>query len=166
MGVEGLITQLRELAVALPRPGCPWEERPKFLAPPDPAQVVAAQVAAGDPLPADLLSFLRTCGGVVAMGVHNGYQLAGAADLVDGTSEGWLPRTIVGPAGAERVLPVAWDGCGNAFLLALATQRVWRWNHETAAVQQVACSFIDFLERVVADWRAYIADTDGWRFLV
>jgi hypothetical protein len=100
------------------------------------------------------------------MSVHNGYHLCGAKEVADIRTDGWPPRTVTGPNGDERVVPVAWDGGGNAFLLSPSTQRVWRWDHETGTSVQVASSFTDFLTRVVADWEAYLADQPGWQFLV
>jgi len=37
--VEASLARLRELALAIPRPGCEWEERPRFDPPPSPEQV-------------------------------------------------------------------------------------------------------------------------------
>jgi hypothetical protein len=166
MTVESLLARLREAALAMPRPGCDWESRPEFLLPPDAAQLEAARMATGEPLPDDLLAFLRLCGGIKGMSVHNGYQLCGAADVAKTRSDGWPPASVAGPAGQERVVPVAWDGGGNAFLLSPATGRVWRWDHETGGTTQVASSFTEFLARVVVDWEAYVSDIPGWRFLV
>jgi hypothetical protein len=41
-----------------------------------------------------------------------------------------------------------------------------RWDHETGSISEAAACFAEFLERVAADWAAYIADSPGWRFLV
>ncbi|QDU19737.1 SMI1/KNR4 family protein [Urbifossiella limnaea] len=155
--VEASVTQLRELALAIPRPGCEWEDRPRFDSPTAPEIVAAFERAAGFPLPADFRAFLASTGGVVGMSVHNGYWLGS----VDRLSLSDFPQS----AGGESVAPVGTDGGGNAFLLS-ASGRVWRWDHETGSVSQVATTFAGFLERVVADWAAYVADTPGWRFLV
>jgi hypothetical protein len=53
----------------------------------------------------------------------------------------------------------------NGFLLS-SGGRVWRWDHETSSVKEVAASFTEFLERVALDWEAYVADRPNWRFLV
>ena len=100
------------------------------------------------------------------MSVHNGYVLCGPTNLA---SDGFcrsFPATMPGHQGPMPVIPIATDGGGNAFLLSLHTGDVWRWDHETGATHLVATSFASFLERVVADWEAYIADTPGWQFLV
>ena len=35
--VEASVARLRELALAIPRPGCEWEDRPRFDPPAPPA---------------------------------------------------------------------------------------------------------------------------------
>jgi hypothetical protein len=71
--VQAVMTRLRELALAIPRPGCEGEERPRFDPPPSPEAVAAFERAAGFPLPADLRAFLADAGAAVGMSVHNGY---------------------------------------------------------------------------------------------
>lgn len=155
--VEASVERLRELALAIPRPGCGWEDRPRFD-PPTPAEAVTGfERAAGFPLPADFRTFLALTGGVVGMSVHNGYWLGGVERLAPAD----FPREVAG----EPAAPVATDGGGNAFLLS-AGGRVWRWDHETSSVSEVASSFAAFLVRVADDWAAFVADTPGWRFLV
>lgn len=166
MSVELLLARLHELGGHLPRPGCEWESRPEFLPAPDAAEVAAAEVMVGEPLPPDLLEFLRISGGVVGMSIHNGYCLCGAKQVADIRTDGCPPNVVRGPNGDERVVPIAWDGGGNAFLLSPSTQYVWRWDHETNVSKEVASSFTEFLERVVLDWEAYVSDRPGWRFLV
>lgn len=155
--MEASIVRLRELAHAIPRPGCEWEDPPRFDPPAPPEAIAAYERAAGFPLPADFRAFLAHTGGVVGMSVHNGYWLGGVERLAVADT----PKV----AGNERVAPVATDGGGNAFLLSEAG-RVLRWDHEMGSVTEVAKSFADFLERVADDWAAYVADTAGWRFLV
>ena len=166
MNVETSLIRLRELAFAIPRPGCDWEERPQFDSPPTPEFVEAASVAAGGQLPDDLLTYFQLCGRVIGMSIHNGYELCSAADLVSKKYRRAVPPTLPGPSGPMPVVPIAWDGGGNAFVLSIPKGDVWRWDHETGVTRFVAPSFSHFLERVVADWEAYVADTPGWRFLV
>ena len=155
--VQASLARLRELALAIPRPGCEWEDRPLFDPPASPEAVAAFERAAGFPLPADFRAFLADTGAVVGMSIHNGYWLGGVARLDPAA----FPRAAAG----EPAAPVATDGGGNAFLLS-AGGRVWRWDRETGRVSPVAGSFADFLARVADDWAAYIADTPDWRFLV
>lgn len=159
MAVEASLARLRELALFLPRPGCEWEERPRFDPPVSPEAIAVFERVAGFPLPADFRRFLAQAGAVVGMSMHNGYWLGGLERLA--LMAGGLPREIR----AEPVAPVATDGGGNAFLLS-ADGRVWRWDHETGAVSQVAASFAAFLARIATDWEAYVGDIPGWRFLV
>src|SRR5262249_37744503 len=152
--VEASLARLRELALAIPRPGCDWEERPRFEPPASPEEVAAFERAVGFPLPADLRVFLAECGAVVGMSVHNGYWVGGVERLTRSLGRGDFPPPVSG----EPAAPVATDGSGNAFLLS-ASGRVWRRDHETGGASEVAGSFADFLERVAADWAAYVTDT-------
>jgi hypothetical protein len=155
--VEASVVRLHELALTIPRPGCEWEERPRFDPPAPPETIAAFEQNVGFPLSADFRAFLSLNSGVVAMSVHNGYWLGGVERL--------QVTDFPQMAARERVAPVATDGGGNAFLLS-ECGRVFLWNHETGNFSHVAGSFSSFLELVVADWAAYIADTPGWRFLV
>lgn len=156
-----MVARLRELAQSIPREGCEWEERPTFAPPSLPDVIEELERLAEFPLPADLREFFAASDGVVGMSVHNGYQIGGAKTLAGLIQSGDVPRTVPdGPC-----LPVAFDGGGNAFLLS-APGRVWWWDHETGSLSPVADSFGAFIERVVADWTAYVNDTPGWDFLV
>src|SRR5262245_44958899 len=104
--VKTSLARLRELALAIPRPGCDWEERPRFEPPPTVEQVNAFERAAGFALPADLRAFLTDCGAVVGMSVHNGYWVGGVDGLARSIARGDFPRS----AAAEPAAPVATDG--------------------------------------------------------
>jgi hypothetical protein len=158
MSVAKTITLLRELALAVPRPGCDWEDRPRFEPPATPQSMIELERMVGFALPEDLQEFLEQTYSIVAMSVHNGYWLGRINKLIDGDS---FPRVADG----EAAIPVATDGGGNAFLLG-ASGRVWRWDHETDRLNLVATSFGTFLERVAEDWSAYVSEKPGWRFLV
>src|SRR4051812_17195096 len=82
MSVEHTLVRLRRLALALPRPNSPWEERPRFEAPAAPQAIAELEQLAGFPLPADFLTFLTRCDAVVGMSVHNGYWIGGVESLV------------------------------------------------------------------------------------
>jgi len=156
--VETSLARLRELALALPRPGCEWESRPTFDPPATPEAIAAFELAVGFPLPADFRAFLASAGAVIGMCVHNGYWLGGVEQLARLVEVGSLPREVAG----ELVAPVATDGGGNSFLLC-SGGRVLRWGHDTGVVSAVAGSFAAFLERVADDWAAYVAGTPDWR---
>lgn len=155
------MVRLRELAQLLPRPGCEWEKRPTFSPPSSPDVLEELERLTGFPLPTNVREFFAITDAVVGMSVHNGYQIGGAETLAGLIQSGAVPRTVPdGPC-----LPVALDGGGNVFLLS-APGRVWRWGHEAGRMSLVADSFGAFIERVVADWRAYVNDTSEWAFLV
>ena len=44
-----------------------------------------------------------------------------------------------------RAIPMAWDGCGNYFILDITTGEVLFWDHETADLTRIAESFEGFL---------------------
>lgn len=155
--VEKSLARLRELALAIPRPGCDWEERPLFDTPASPTEIAAIEQSAGFPLPPDYRAFLALTAGVVGMSIHNGYWLGSLARLDSAA----FPRAESG----EPLAPVATDGGGNAFLMS-SSGRVWRWDHETGRMSGVAASFTEFLDRVAADWSAYVDDDPDWRYLV
>jgi hypothetical protein len=161
MNVEASLARLRELALAIPRPGCDWEEQPRFEPPAFLEAIDALERAAGFPLPTDLRIFFAHTDAVIGLSVHNGYWLGGIEQLSRSITRGDLPRSLYG----ELAVPIATDGGGNAFLLS-ETGRIWRWDHETTHVSAVAPSFGVFLDLVAADWAAYIAKMPGWRFLV
>lgn len=158
MSIATTVARLRQLALGMPRPGCDWEDRPRFDPPATQQAIAALENAAGFPLPSELREFLEQSDSVVAMSVHNGYWLGGIRHLVDGDG---LPRVVDGGA----AIPVATDGGGNAFLLS-SSGAIWWWNHQTGKTKVVADSFLAFLERVAEDWSAYIEEWAGWRFLV
>ena len=108
------------------------------------------------PLPSDLRAFLTACRAVVAMSVHNGYWVGDVESLARLVGRNDFPRLVAW----EPAVPVATDGGGNAFLLT-SSGRVWRWDHETDNMREVAASFADFLERIADDWAAYVSDTQG-----
>jgi hypothetical protein len=158
MSVATSVARLRELALALPRPGCDWEDLPRFEPPQTSQEIAELERTAGFGFPAELREFLEQTDSVVALSVHNGYWLGGIKKLLNPDG---LPRVVEG----EPAIPVATDGTGNAFLLS-ASGAIWRWDHETGKAKAVAASFGAFLERVVEDWAADIDERPGWRFLV
>jgi hypothetical protein len=155
--IEKAVRQLQLLADRMPRPECAWEVRPRFDPPASPTMIANFERVIGFPLPLDFKQFLTLNEAVIAMDVHNGYWLGGI-DRVDLSA---FPQEVTG----EKVAPIATDGGGNAFLIT-ANGNVWHRNHETQSSKEVAKSFSIFLDRVVADWKAYLEDTPGWSYLV
>lgn len=157
MAVEISLIRLRELALTVPRSDCKWEEQPQFAPPATPQSIVKIESLAGFVLPNEFRTFLEQTNAVIGMSIHNGYWIGDVERLASDS----FPRVIHN----ESVLPIATDGGGNAFLLS-CNGYIWQWNHETGNVVQVATSFNAFLEQVVADWEAYLADTPDWDFLM
>src|SRR4051794_26118193 len=77
MSVPTTMARLRELALAWPRAGCDWEDRPRFEPPGTPQSIIELERMAGFALPEDLQAFLKQTESIVAMSVHNGYWLGG-----------------------------------------------------------------------------------------
>jgi len=159
--VESTLARLRELALALPRPNCDWEQQPQFSQPATPESIANFERLAGFALPGEFCEFLAENDSVVAMSIHNGYFVGGLSQLARSVDRGDFPRSVHG----NPAIAVAADGGGNAFLLA-ANGPVWRWDHDTGSVVQSAASFGVFLDRVAADWAAYIADTPEWSYMI
>jgi hypothetical protein len=166
--IRSSFDRLRELAKAMPRPGCDWESRPEFLPPPTREELEFTTRSLAVPLPHDLSEFLSLCGGIRGMSVHNGYHVCGASDIVkmNSHSDGWPPTELSTGGGIDHVLTIALDGGGNAFLFSPRSGDVWRWNHETGKTTLVAESFGGFLQRVAEDWAAYVQGREPWTYLV
>lgn len=159
--IAAYVARLRELAQSLPRPGCEWEDRPRFDGPAAADAVQALERKAGFPLPDEVKAFFALTDGIIGMSIHNGYHIGGTELIASRIASGDIPREV--PDGLS--IPIAFDGGGNAFLLSSAG-RVWRWDHETNGVSRVADTFGTFLQRVVADWEAYINETSEYRFFM
>ena len=159
--IESLVSQLRQLGDEIPRDGCDWETPPVFAPPAKPNAIARFEGVAGFELPSDYRAFLATTESVVGMSIHNGYWIGGLDRLAKGMKAQEYLRTL----GGELVAPIATDGGGNCFLMG-RDGHVWRLDRETRRFTQVADSFTEFLERVVADWTAYVRETPDWHFLV
>lgn len=83
MSIATIVSRFRELALAMPRPGCEWEDRPRFEPPIAPQALVEIERIAGFALPGDLREFLDQTESVLAMSVHNGYWLGGIKHLIE-----------------------------------------------------------------------------------
>jgi hypothetical protein len=161
MKVQDSISALRELAEELPRPEYPWEDKPRFTPPAAAGDIREYEQVAGFALPADVKEFFSLAGEVVGMSVHNGYWIGGIPKLIAMAKEVHIPGT----SGGRSIIPIATDGGGNVFFLSDAGS-VLRWQHETGELSEVSTSFSTFLERVGADWKAYVSNTPEWRYLV
>jgi hypothetical protein len=161
MTVADSICDLRELAKKLPRPEYPWEEEPRFSPPAAESQVRALEQAAEFSLPPDVRDFFGEVGDVIAMSIHNGYWIGGIPKLIALSREARIPRTH----NEHSVVPVATDGGGNLFFVSEAGA-ILNWRHDSGEFSEVSTTFGEFLELVVGDWRAYISNTPGWRYLV
>ncbi|HEY1066768.1 MAG TPA: SMI1/KNR4 family protein [Pirellulales bacterium] len=151
------LDRLKALALAVPRPGCEWEDRPRFAPPASEEAIASLGREAGFSLPQDFAAFLREHSAVVAMSIHNGYWLGGLSASSRETSM----RSVFG----RPAIVAATDGGGNPFLLT-ADGRIWRCDRETRAMREVASSFTAFLDRVADDWEAYATDAPEWQYLV
>src|SRR5437660_1715278 len=114
--IRDSLNKLREVAKAMPQPGCDWESRPEFIPPPTREELELTTRSLAVPLPEDVSEYLALCGGIRGMSVHNGYHLCGASDIVkmNSHSDGWPPTELSTDGGAEPVLTIALDGGGNA----------------------------------------------------
>ena len=161
--IRDSLDKLREVAKAMPRPGCDWESRPAVSSAPDARGIGTHETFPRRPLARTTCPNTSTlCGGIRGMSVHNGYHLCGTSDIVkmNSHSDGWPPTAVSTGGGTEPVLTIALDGGGNAFLLSPRSGDVWRWNHETGKTILVADSFGGFLHRVAEDWAAYVHDRE------
>lgn len=112
-----------------------------------------ASASPGLAIPADLSGFLSLCGEVSAPDVHNGYSLGGLACLTFAPPQGLnVPARRLGA-----------DGGGNVFLL--PPHGVAKWLHGTGALEIVATSFTEFLERVALDWECFVAGASDHEYL-
>jgi cell wall assembly regulator SMI1 len=146
------------------RPFGGWEQRPSFHPPATAEQLAAVERRAGT-IPDDLRAFLSVTSQIVAMDIHNGYWIGGDVNLDPRTDVGW-PDRLQTPTGETRIIAVAADGGGNAFLMSPEAGTVWSWDHETGQTEKVAESFTDFLARVADDWEHYAGNDHDWRYLV
>jgi len=158
---EYLVNRLRELTLAMPRPECDWEERPRFDPPTSSEALDGFKSLAGFHIGDGIREFFHQTDGITALSIHNGYWLGGIGRLKRMLERNDVPRCVKD----DSAIPIATDGGGNAFLLT-ANGRIYRWDHATHEVKQIATSFSEFLARVVADWEAYLANAPGWPYLV
>jgi len=156
-----VVGELRDAAAAFPD----WQ-RPRFHDPATASALAALADAVGAPLPAALDRFLRITDAIVAMDVRNGYWVGGTAELIRSVQRGDHPTSVVVGRSTERVVPVATDGGGNAFLATVDGGAIWRWAHEVDGAERIAPTFETFLRRIAEDWRRAVVGDTGWTYLV
>ncbi len=177
--VEHTVDSLRRLGAEIAEldfgyPVEPADFRPGATA----ADIDALEHALKVELPADYRSFLGECAGMSAADVHNGYFLAPPDRVRVGSHHDGCPQRVRVGDTELHVLVVGSDGGGNHFLLGVGgTTRVWRWDHERPTSDSVVTdehpallhlgdSFSDLLRRIEADWRHFLADDQGWSYIV
>ena len=152
---------LRELADSFPE-----HSRPTFGPPASPEAVLAFEQALSLRLPDEVREFLLSCDAIVAMNVWNGYWIGGTANLTRSVLREDFPSESLLCGRRIHLAPIATDGGGNAFLIAIDDGSVCYWEHEEGGVSRVADSFTAFLEQVAEDWKHASMNDKDWRYLV
>ncbi len=133
-------------------------------------------------LPEDLRAFFIRFAPVRAMDIFNGYDLYDLTLTQHVALDDSIPMTFETNAEAIRVIPVAGDGGGNQFMIALsgpAKGSVWKWSHELVVetdrkliidgidwgVWKVGDTYSEFLARVAEDWRAFVEGDRDWQYI-
>lgn len=111
MTVADAVARLRAVAERFEE----WE-RPSF------SPRSGSEAITGVEVPASLVEFFGQCDQITAMSIHNGYTLGRAAWVRRELSNGMFPRQVE----SQPVVPFATDGGGNAFLVGVAEDAVWR----------------------------------------
>ena len=136
--------------------------RPTFSPPASQDALAALETAIGRSIPTGVRDFFATHDSIAAMNIWNGYWVGGAATLARSISRGDFPSEIE----SHAVMPIATDGSGNAFLLALDPEGpVWKWSPSTQSSREVAPSFQRFLDRLSDDFRMFAAGNHDWPYL-
>jgi hypothetical protein len=155
------LSRLRELAGSFPE-----HSRPVFVPPASPEAILAFEQALGIRLTDEVREFLLVHDAIVAMNVWNGYWIGGTAELTRSVVRGDFPSEFLLGEGHVHLSPIATDGGGNAFLIAIDNGSVCHWEHETGSVSKVADSFTAFLGRVAEDWKHAAVGDEDWHYLV
>ncbi|HWE94867.1 MAG TPA: SMI1/KNR4 family protein [Tepidisphaeraceae bacterium] len=158
--MEGMLARLRSVSDRFPA-----EERAKFLSGASTEAIDGLQALLPVPLPNDFVTFLSVCEAVIAMNVWNGYWVGGIVNVTRSVLHPVYSTKVPDEAEESAVVPIAADGGGNDFLLALRSGQVWKRDHETGNARIVAASFTDFLGRVAEDWEHFLSGDDSWRYL-
>ena len=116
-------------------------------------------------LPQDFVEFLRACEAIIAMDICNGYWIGGIDQLSRNIARGDFPALINVNGRQIPVMPIATDGGGNAFLMSIADQTVWKWDHETRNVRIVSENFPAFIRRILQDFEHWLSGDTKWDYL-
>ncbi len=153
--INSILQRLRISGAYLPL--FDWDEPPSF----SPGLNADDSYRLPKTAPEDLRIFLSLCGEISAADIHNGYFIGGEATLNPSV---W--SALPSKHDSIPLLPIGSDGGGNAFLIKLSDPHlVYKWNHESGELQQVAESFSDFLERIATDWEHYIDDDHDYVYI-
>jgi cell wall assembly regulator SMI1 len=140
----------------------PQPTRPIFAPPASAEDIALLEAAVGNSLPTSIRAFLAEHDSIVAMDVWNGYWIGGVCTLLRSIERGDFPGRI----DSHRVMPIATDGGGNAFLTPVDSDGpVWKWSHETGAIKEIASSFQHFLDRIADDFRMFAAGKGDWPYM-
>lgn len=120
-----------------------------------------------------VLEFYRRCDGVSLPGVHNGYFLHPVERLRSRTPES-VPSRIIGPYTGEIIIIGSTSG-GELFAvrkgtfdllyLPLGPLRCGVYDGSMTKVCVVGVTFVNFLDRLLADVRAFVRNTPGHPFI-
>jgi SMI1 / KNR4 family (SUKH-1) len=157
--IDDLLSRLHELAEEFST-----DERPTFHQGASQDSISAFQAAAAQ-VPKDFTYFLTQCDSIIAMDVWNGYWIGGVGGLLQNMARRDFPSVVSDANNSVPVIPVATDGGGNAFLMSLSGDKVWKWNHGTGDTTLVAPGFSSFLARIAEDWEHFLSDDRTWPYL-
>lgn len=100
------------------------------------------------------------------MDIWNGYWIGGLISIQQMMEQRSFPSRYAEATENYSLIPIATDGGGNAFLMALGQKNlVWKWWHETGKMDLVAKNFSEFLARVSADWEHFLTKDCTWKYL-
>jgi SMI1 / KNR4 family (SUKH-1) len=159
--IDGAVRRLIDIGRRYPPDVAPRVEGPATQ-----DEVADLDDALGEAMPAELLELLRATRAIVAMNIRNGYWIGGPAQVSRSIRRGDFPASVTAEGRDERVLPIATDGGGNAFLLTRRLGSVWRWDHETGRITCVSRNLAGFLRRVAGDWEHDLEGDLSWEYLV
>lgn len=125
-------------------------------------------------IPEQLEAFYRECGGIKLSNIWNGYSVSSPQNIVKGIASG--EPTIVSGSQAGRVITFGSDGGGN--LLALRNEEAnevlylplgiiedGMFDGEWTPVKVLSQDFFGFLERLLADTKAFVRGDEQWEYM-